>query len=83
MIPDDNPGQSVYMTLKDIRRILTDCYGKETGNPMPAHEIDQVIGALAAGNSIELCEAGMYLVPAEAKGLYCAYQRKVKEHDDE
>jgi hypothetical protein len=81
MIPDDNPGEGLYMTLKDIRRILTDCYGKEHDTPMPEHEIDQVITALRNGLGVTLCQVGMYIVPEGGPGLYCAYGRKVQ--DDE
>jgi len=76
VIPDDNPGQGFYMTLKDIRHVLTNVYGIETGNRMPAYEVDQIVAALKDGKTVELCEAGMFLAPAkEAPGLYCAYQK--------
>ena len=81
MIPDDDPGTGMYMTLKDIRRILTDCYGKEHDCPLPLNEIDQIIATLAGGEAVVLCEVDMIIKPEGGPGLYCAYVRKVQ--DDE
>jgi hypothetical protein len=77
VIPDDNPKSGMHMTIREIRDILTNDYGADTGNRMPPNEVDQVIAALKDGHTVELCEAQMYLQPAEeAPGLYCAYEKK-------
>jgi hypothetical protein len=75
VIPDDNPGQSLYLTIKDIRRILTDCYGIKTGDRMTPEEVNGVVAALEDGNAVELCGANMIIQP-EGVGLYCAYQKR-------
>jgi hypothetical protein len=73
VIPDDNPGQSLYMTLKDIEDILVYSYGKDHNNPLTVQEVDQVLTTLRAGNSVVLPEAGLLFVPEGGPGLYCAY----------
>jgi hypothetical protein len=80
MIPDDNPGKGMHFTIREIREILTNDYGSETGNRMPISEVDQVVAALQDGKTVELCEAKMFLVPdPDAPGLYGAYEKKSKE----
>lgn len=76
MIPDDNPDQCLYMTLKEIRAILLNDYGRDTGNKMPGHVVDQILATLKTGKSVMLTEAGMAIVPEGGPGLYCAYVKK-------
>lgn len=81
MIPDDHPGHSLYMTLKDIERILTNDYGKDHDNPLTAQEIEQVMATLKAGDAVFLPEADLVFRPEGGLGLYCAYVREPKEED--
>lgn len=75
MIPDDHPTASMYMTLKDITRILTDDYGRDTGNRMTTTEVEQATATLRDGGSVFLHEANLWFVP-DGEGLYAAYVKE-------
>jgi hypothetical protein len=69
--PDDNPGDTTVLTLRDVREIL------ESSDALYPADVDQALAHLRDGAEIAVCDCVLFL--PLGNGLYEVYVKAEEE----